>query len=85
MLIEFKDCGDICENDWKYGVVEDPRTYNILDIGEDDVIYINDNESPDVAEDDVTYGAVDVGEEAGTCGAVEVVKQSLPLRPLTHV
>ena len=33
----------------------------------------------------VTYGIVDVGEYAGTWNRAELVKQSLPVHPLTHV
>ena len=60
MLIEFEDCGDIGENDGKYGVVEDARTYSIVDVDEDGVIYIVFNKSQDVYEDDGTYGIIDL-------------------------
>ena len=45
-------------------------------------MYVIVNKNPDIAEDDGTYG---VGEEVGTWDVVKLVKQSLPVHPLTHV
>ena len=56
MLIDFEDCGDVGETNGKYGVVEDARTYGIVDVGDDDVIYIVVDKNPDIDEDDGMYG-----------------------------
>ena len=113
MLIEFENCDDVGENDEKCGVVEEARTYGIIDLGEDDVIYIVVDKNPDVAEDDETYGIIDLGEddviyvivnktldvaeddgtygvvgigdEAGTWDVVELDKESISFKLLTHV
>ena len=39
------------EDDGKYGVVEETGTYDIVDVGEDEVIYIIVNKNADVPEE----------------------------------
>ena len=52
---------------------------------EDDVICVSVNKNPDVAEDDGSYGVVGIGDEAGTWDVLELVKQLMPFKLLTHV